>query len=63
MLHSLEKYISKKAIHKLAIKILNGQFDYLKMNYVEWVNFSAILCLTKDYEDCESYYNQKIAID
>ena len=63
MLHSLEKYISKKAIHKLAIKILNGQFDYLKMNYVEWVNFSTIFCLTKDYVDCENYYNQKIAID
>ena len=63
MLQSLEKYVSKKAIHKLAIKILNGQFDYLKMKYDEWINFSTIFCLTKDYVDCENYYHQKIAID
>lgn len=60
MFQSLEKYISKKAIHKLAVKILNGQFNYLKMNYEEWINFSTVFCLTRDYLDCENYYWQNI---
>ena len=60
MFQSLEKYISKKAIHKLAVKILNGQFNYLKMNYGEWINFSTVFCLTRDYLDCENYYWQNI---
>ena len=63
MFQSLEKFISKKAIHKLAVKILNGQFDYLKMNYDEWINFSTIFCLTRDYLDCENYYWKNIIVD
>lgn len=59
----IEKYISKEAIRKHVNDLISGQFDNLKMTYAEWIYFSRVFCLTKEYSVCNDYYKQKLMIN
>ena len=52
----VDSFASKKAKHKFAEEYLNGKYDYLNFSYEEWVMFSCVLALTRDYVRCEERF-------
>lgn len=55
----IDEYASSKAKHMLALEYLSGSFDYLNLNFKQWVYFSGVWALTKDFIDCENRFINK----
>ena len=54
----LDCFASTKAKHILANNYLGGKYDYIITDYKQWVYFSNIWSLTKDYIKCGNRYTK-----